>query len=86
MQKGSDTKYCCQYCSKIFFDKIQLIENIANQHKKCGIYINTFPSEKVLKTNTHAVNKKVQLSTHLSGNQAVRIIKQEAQVERIQVE
>ena len=39
---------------------MQLIEHIANQHKKCGIYVNTFPSEKVLKTHTQAVNKKVQ--------------------------
>ena len=60
MKKGSDTEYCCQYCRKILFAKMQLIEHIANQHKKCGICNNTFPSEKVQKTHTKAVHKKVQ--------------------------
>ena len=75
IKKGGDTEYCCQYCSKIFFVRMQHIENIANEHKKCGICNNTFPSEKVLETHTKAVHKKFNLGPHLSENQDLRIIK-----------
>ena len=60
MKKGSDTEYCCQYCSKIFPAKIQMVEHITNQHKKCCVCNNIFPSDKVLEAHAKAVHRKVQ--------------------------
>ena len=60
MKKGSDNEYCCQYCSKTFSDKGSLVEHITNQHKKCCVCNNIFPSEKVLEAHAKAVHKKVQ--------------------------
>ena len=37
MKKGSETEYCCQYCSKTFSVKVQFKEHVTNQHKKCCV-------------------------------------------------
>ena len=64
MKKGSDNEYCCQYCSKTFSDKGSLIQHITNQHKKCGVCNNIFPSEKVFDAHAKSVHKKVQFKKH----------------------
>ena len=73
MKKGSDTEYCCHYCSKIFPDEIQIVEHITNQDKKCCVCNNIFPSDKVLEAHAKEVHKKVQFKHTIEREPSLRI-------------
>ena len=75
MKKGSDTKYSCDNCTKTYLVKTELIEHITNEHKKCGVCNNIFPSEKVLEAHAKAVHKKVQFKHTSERKLVLRIIR-----------
>ena len=60
-EKGISNRYTCEYCSRSFLAKINLLGHITNQHKKCDVCQNIFQSEKVLEAHKRSVHKKVQL-------------------------
>ena len=62
MKKEISNGYSCEYCSRYFLAKINLLGHVINQHKKCHVCQNIFPSKKkVLKAHKRSVHKKVQL-------------------------
>ena len=50
-KKGISNGYSCEYCSRSFSAKINLLGHITNQHKKCDIRQNIFQSGKVLEVH-----------------------------------
>ena len=57
MKKGTENEYRCQYCTKTYSDKLQLVSHITTEHKKCTVCDNIFQSEKDYETQTKAVHK-----------------------------
>ena len=51
MKKGIQNESFCQYCTKSFLEKINHLGHITNDHKKCDVCKNIFPSEKVLEAH-----------------------------------
>ena len=61
MKKGISNGYSCEYCSRSFLAKINLLGHITNQHKKCDVCQNIFQSGKFLEVHKRSVHKKAQL-------------------------
>ena len=72
MKKGLKNGYFCEYCTKSFLAKVNLLGHITNEHKKCDVCKNIFPSDKVLESHKRSVHKKVQFKHTIEREPSLR--------------